>query len=389
MPRASAARELAYAGALTAQFARAAPEVVFSYARSADDHPCSPSGLLPVASTLAVDAVALPVSTAHAQFARATPRDAIADERAPPVATGARVRGGARLVEAQSDCPFKAMATHRLAVEAWPAPIDGLSPLERGTLVHAVLAAFWNDVGTHAALVALAPDALAARIGAAVDAAIASFPASRWRDLLPVVAAGEPLRLKALLESWLDAQERGRPPFSVLGVEQSLSVTAAGLTLKLRLDRVDALASGGTAIIDYKTGRVTAPEAWFEPRPRAPQLGLYALARRATAPTERIRAVAYAQVRRGELDVEGIAADDGAWPALALPSDMKRTALADWSAVELRWAELLGALAGEVASGLATVTPRDPKKTCARCDLQPFCRIGALAVEDREGNDDE
>ena len=59
-----------------------------------------------------------------------------------------RVRGGARLIEAQSDCPFKAIATHRLGAEPWPEPIDGLSAQERGILVHAALAAFWAVAGT-------------------------------------------------------------------------------------------------------------------------------------------------------------------------------------------------------------------------------------------------
>jgi hypothetical protein len=37
-PHATAARELAYAEALTAQWARAAPDVVFSFAANVDDH---------------------------------------------------------------------------------------------------------------------------------------------------------------------------------------------------------------------------------------------------------------------------------------------------------------------------------------------------------------
>ena len=389
VPRASAARELAYAQALTAQFARAAPQVVFSYARSADDHSRSPSWLLPAAPPLASDEVAIPVSTARVQFALAASRERMVDDRAPQLPAGSPMRGGASLIEAQGDCPFKAAATYRLAAETWPVPVDGLSAQERGTLAHAALTAFWCDVRTQAALVELAPATLAAKIAAAVEAAIVAIPAARWRNLLPVVAAGESARLATLVGSWLQAQERDRPPFSVLGTEMTLPLTLGGLSLQLRLDRLDALADGGTAIIDYKTGRTKPPEAWFEPRPQAPQLGLYALARRAAAPAEHLRAVAYAQIRPGEFKVHGIAADNNAWPALKLPSSLRKVALADWSAVEARWAASLGALAADIAAGAAAVAPRDARKTCAHCGLQPFCRIGALAIADRERNEDE
>ena len=46
VPRASARREREYAQALTARFARAAPEVVFSSAANIDDHESSPSALI-------------------------------------------------------------------------------------------------------------------------------------------------------------------------------------------------------------------------------------------------------------------------------------------------------------------------------------------------------
>ena len=115
VPRSSAARELAYAALLTAEFARAAPEVVFSHPATRDDHPCSPSPLLPRPDEPLAQDVAGDPGTAPTQFARPAPREVVADQFAPRLAVPMRVRGGARLVEAQSDCPFKATATHRLA----------------------------------------------------------------------------------------------------------------------------------------------------------------------------------------------------------------------------------------------------------------------------------
>jgi probable DNA repair protein len=390
VPRSTAARELAYATELTLEFARAAREVVFSHPATIDDHECSPSPLIPQASAgtgerQREEEVSLP------QLVGMAASETLADEFAPPLAVPERARGGARLIESQSACPFKAIATYRLAAEAWPEPVDGLSAQERGILVHAALAAFWAATGTQRAFVAMTPDALRAAIAAATELAKTALPAARWRTVIPAVAAEEGARIEGIVADWLLAHESMRPPFAVIGIEKGLALDVHGLTISLRLDRVDALDGGGVAIVDYKTGRTSSPDVWFEPRPRAPQLGLYALAQRAATPGERVRAVAYAQLKAGELAVRGLAADERAWPGLPLPPDVRRAALADWNAALAHWANALDVLGTEIVAGLATVTPRDPRLTCKHCGLQPFCRIGAAALRagERDDSDDD
>ncbi len=387
VPRATAARELAYARALTEQFMRAAGDVVFSHAASADDHPRSPSSLLPDGAIVDVASATLGADTAGAQFGAAPTLDAIPDDRAPVLPVGSRAPGGARLIEAQSDCPFKAVAGCRLAAEAWPEPIDGLSAIERGTLLHAAFAAFWRDIGDQRTLAALDPGALAGKVEAAVTAARQALPSARWRALSALVATGESTRLTKVVNGWIAAHERMRPPFCVKEVEASAALTLQGLAFRLRLDRVDVLADGGAVIIDYKSGRTTAPDGWFEPRPQAPQLALYALARRATVPTQPVRAVVYAQLKPGEIKAQGLAADAEAWPGLKLPRNLRRAGVADWSAVLERWADSIGALAAEIAAGEATVTPRDIGTTCKQCGRQALCRIGARRVGESEDAD--
>ena len=387
VPRSSAARELGYAQALTTQWARAAPQVVFSCARRADDRERSPSALVPAAPMQ--DAREAAPTTARRQFQSAPTRETVADDRAPPLPAGSSVRGGAALIEAQSDCPFRAVASHRLAVATWPEPLDGLSAMERGSLVHAAMAAFWRATGDHAALIAFPPDALAARIDAAVADATATLPAARWRRLPAVVRAGEAARIAVIVGAWLENVDRARPPFAVTETEASRPLALGGLALRLRLDRIDTLADGGIAIIDYKTGAAKAPARWFDARLQAPQLGLYLLAQQAQAPAQPVRAVAYAQLKPGLLTTQGIAADPAAWPALAAPAAIRGANLADWAEVEARWREGLAALANEVREGRAPVAPRDVRATCRQCGLQALCRIGALSVADGAGDGDE
>lgn len=371
VPRASAARELAYAAMLTARFARAAPEVVFSSAASADDHELSPSALI-----LAYPERAPParVPTWVDAIARSAVLESISDDKAPPFAAGSVARGGAQVVAAQSDCPFQAVARHRLGAEPWPLPRAGLSRQERGSLVHWALAAFWSAVPDQAALLALPAATRAAQIGIAVNHALTRLPRPRWRSLPPVMRDGEADRLAALLETWLSL-EHTRPPFAVRQVEALATLQLAGIRFGLRLDRVDTLVPDGLVILDYKTGRVEQPGQWFDERPRASQLGLYTLALRAAAPELAVRAVVYAQLGP-TVAVSGLAADAAAWPGLKEVGAVGPCR--DWAELEAWWQSRLGALAKEIADGHAAVAPRQAPSPCRNCGLHAVCRIESV-----------
>ncbi len=386
VPHSTAARELGYAQALTREWARGAPEVVFSYAVTVDDHPRAVSALVAMASS-GLESSASP-TTALMQFDAAPPLDTIDDDRAPALVDATAVTGGAGLIAAQSDCPFRALSLYRLAADVWPVPVDGLSAAERGILVHAALAAFWRDVGDHATFVALADDALQRRIDAAVAAGAKGVTAARWGRLPEVVAAGEARRVAKAVRAWLDGCDRARPAFTVAAVEAPRRLSLGGLDLTLRLDRIDALADGRTVLIDYKTGFVAPPAKWFEARPQEPQLGLYLLAQHAFDPASAVCAVVYAQLRPGETKVHGLASDAETWPGLLVAPAIKDATLADWPAVVARWGHSLETLALEVCAGYASVAPRDPVTTCRRCGLQSLCRISRPPVDAETGNGD-
>ena len=385
VPRSSPARELDYGRALTAELARSASYVVMSHPTTVDDQPSAASALIPVDAPPLILAGLRPES---AQIIRAaSAMESIADERAPPLAAGP-FRGGAGAIAAQSDCPFRTTARYRLRVDPWPAAAEGLNYMERGHLVHAAMAAFWRHTGSHAALVALDSEGLAQRVDAAVDAARAVIAPARWRLLPPAIAAAEASRIAVIGMQWIESYERPRPAFVVTATEAATTLTLSGLTFSLRLDRIDALEGGGSAIIDYKAGAVDAPRRWFAARPRAPQLGVYALALAAAAPPVSLRAVAYAKLKAGEIRALGLAADDAAWPALAKPSSIREPNT--WEGVERWWRAHLTPLATELRDGVATVTPRDSGAPCRTCGFQPLCRIRAagLALIDGDAGDE-
>ena len=388
LPRSSAAREMSYARSLTERYLRAAPCVVLSHPSERDGYECAPSALIRALPLPAAHPP--PVTVAEAIHAAAPTLESVLDDAAPPIAAGVRAPGGAGLFEKQSECPFRAVSIHRLQADVWPEVAEGLSPIERGTVLHQVFAIFWRNCGDQAALLALGREAVAAQVDAAVAEAMGSgaISAARRRALPPLVLALEALRLARLVREWLELIESQRPPFAVLNAELALALSLGGLEVRLRLDRVDRLADGGIAIIDYKTGRVVPPARWFDPRPQAPQLGLYALAWRAAFPSLPVRAVAYAQVKRGDLKLQGLAADEAAWRGAVTPSSLPGCGLGGWQDAESRWRESLLGLAAEIGRGCAAVAPRDAE-TCRRCGLHAFCRIGALASDERSVPSDD
>lgn len=390
VPRADAAGSLAFARAVTVAFAHAADDVCASHAVFVDGFERAGSAL-----TAAWPAGEVPGGGPRAgrswdiAVAR-PPLPALPDVAAPALPAGTRVRGGVDVVESQSACPFQAWGHHRLRARSAAAPDAGLTAPERGQLLHRALAAFWEDVRTHAVLVALDDAALRARIDTAVAAARRALGAPRWRMLPPPVAAAEGARLAATLHGWLTAVERERPAFTVSATEADASLALGGLDLAFRIDRVDALADGGAAIIDYKSGRVTVPSRWFAPRPAGTQVGLYALARMAIEPDVPVRAVAYAQLKAGSVGVEGLAADGDAWPALRAPGTGRGVPVARWDDALAHWRDRYGEIAAAFRDGHAAVAPRDAN-ACKYCDLAALCRVQRLAEageDDEEAHDD-
>jgi hypothetical protein len=314
-------------------------------------------------------------------FAARPVLESVGDATAPKIPPGTRLRGGTGLLGRQSDCPFQATATYRLRAEPWPATIIGLTPIERGTLVHATLDAFWRSVRSQAALLSMTPASLASSIDAAFECARSLLTPARWASLPSAVEATEKTCVSRLVNEWVREFDKDRPPFTVLDTERRASVSIAGYTLDVRLDRVDALASGGVAVIDYKTGLASAPPRWFEDRPQGVQIALYGAACEQAVPDVPVQALAYAQLRPGEMKAVGLASDERVWPALNTPATLKGGDVADWvdaqSQLRSRLTELVGAFGG----GHAAISPRDPKKVCSRCGLRALCRIGSLADE--------
>jgi probable DNA repair protein len=348
---------------------RSAGEVILSVPQFDGDAPLLPSALLNgIPRGEAPESWRAPV-TARLAFDARPVLESLPDAMMPPLEPGESARGGARLLEVQSACPFRAQAEFRLGARVLEEPEIGVAASERGELVHNVLARIWRELHDQRTLSGLPPHELLAKIrGAiAVETSVAQRDAQGvMRHLLDIENEWLEARVAELL-----AVDRERPQFTIEGVEETHSISIGGMTLALRIDRVDRLADGSVAVIDYKTGADAEPDAWLGERPRLPQLPLYVEA----LGMERVSAVAFGRVRTGDTGYCGLTRDAAVFPGLKSPSGRAwPREYSSWQELLQAWRRRLATLATEHVQGEARLAP-DPPQACKYCHLAALCRI--------------
>lgn len=378
VPEAAIEATLALDAAITQGWLHAAGEVVLSYPQAEGERKLLPSPLL---RDLPRGALALAPYARHRDLIHAAANiETRQDALAPALTSSALLTGGSGIITDQAACPFRAFALHRLEAQSPAAPHAGLDAMERGVLVHRVLAGAWDEIKTKTRLDALGEAELDALLARAAQAAVARVKRERPATLSGRFAEVEKGRLARLARAWLEMEREARgDDFAVVAVEDKRNMVIGPLTLRGKLDRVDELEDGRRIVIDYKS-RAEPASAWLGERPDAPQLPLYLIATEADA-----AAIAFAQVRAGDMRFAALAADETLLPVAKSLPDI------GWEAQVAEWRKVLAQLATQFAAGEAAVQPKHPQKTCRNCDAQLLCRIherlGGMAPE-QEGSDE-
>jgi ATP-dependent helicase/nuclease subunit B len=258
-----------------------AARVVWSCPMFSDDgSPVAPSPLIsawPESESPAVPASAVFDRILAAGVKTALPADDPIPRVIDPDAEG--IRGGVEIVASYAVMPFAAFARHRLGVRPFPSPEPGLSALAQGNVIHAVLEAFWKETVTRSALRALDETSLSRRVAKAIDFAIES------KHLLPQWRIGRSLatlekrRLTTLIGEWLRLEATRDDEFAVVGCEVPVRTHIHGLSVDVRLDRIDRVSTSHGdryVIIDYKSGAHVDPSGWNADSLTQPQLPFYA-----------------------------------------------------------------------------------------------------------------
>lgn len=402
LPHADAALEMDYALDTLRRWRDHATELVLAWAPLDGEVERVPSPLLPDVET-AWQPPAATATWGDLQLAAGPLLAPLpADDFAAWSGTGA-LPGGARLLELQSQCPFRAGTELRLRAQRLESPPRGFDPRLSGELFHRAAAGFWAEVRDHATLVALTPREVAERSRTAARQAVAEVLAQpAWR-------AYADLRLAAVEADWvgdslaqLVAHEALREPFTVVAHEVPQSLEIAGRRIDVRIDRIDQLVGGGTVIIDYKTSS-PATSGWFGERPAAPQLPAYAAH---AFKADDVAAVAFAAPAGKVAGFSGLGVSANLLPGVpsttvpAVPftpadgvgigkrSAPKAARGLEWPAVFEGWQAQAAGLVSAFAAGEAAVDPRP--QACRYCHLAGLCRIDAPATEEApDAVDDE
>ncbi len=304
-------------------------------------------------------------------------KPAILEERTdnfgPPYLPVATARGGTGIIKSQSLCPFRAFAEYRLSSGAPEEGCLGFDGRDRGGHLHTALEFVWKNLRTQQNLKATSKADLARLIA---EAALHAVRIDESSSFGKIVGQVEIERLKTVISDWLDIERSRLQPFTVETIEEEQFVELSGLKLRLRLDRMDRLPSGGLLLIDYKSGE--QKQAKLEcPRPQEPQLLVYA-----AGIGDSVEGVVFAQLKQRDVRPVGWTRD------LHFRKERKKTVESLGMAWDERMEESrheVERLAEQFKSGYAAVDPLPG--ACDYCAQKPFCRIHERATQTEDESD--
>jgi ATP-dependent helicase/DNAse subunit B len=294
------------------------------------------------------------------------------------VAEGEKISGGIGLLETQARNPLWAFIRHRLGVRGLPAYTELAYKMQRGMFLHGVLQRIWEELrdqeSLHEAVMQHTLDSQLERIAHEVGR----------KELHAFDETLQRLEIErgiAVVRQWL-ALEEARLPFEVIEVEQKRKLSVKGLTLDVRLDRLDAVGeTKDRVIIDYKTG-AALPKVlndWKTPRPLNLQVPAYAMMLGQTGAADeqtsaKTAGLVLVQLHSKETVVAGLVERDSL--GLHGPKTLDEAKFKDenWPALLLRLQTAIETLADEFVSGHA-LNQAWNKTDLEHCDVLPLLRL--------------
>ena len=347
MPRATQREELRFSQNLLKSWSEQSSNIVFSYSCRKGDATIAASPLiLEIPETLTE--LSLPNLNPDFQPQR-TDLIANLDNRGSNYPKTS-VRGGTRMLKDQINCGFKSFAINRLGLEAPEAASEFPGPLEKGIVVHEVLARLFAKSYSKQSIESISDEETKALTKLMVERYFKQAP-NIYKD-------SEIHRISNLIKTWI-AFEASRQPFQVISLEKPFRLELAGIEFNLRADRID-LVGEDQILVDYKTGKVNLSQARSD-NLKEPQLAAYALA------ISELKGTFFAQLDVEKPKVTGFSNNDSldaklkSLPGITLDSEREK------------WSIQLEQIAQDFVLGKADISPT--QGYCANCHLSGFCRI--------------
>jgi len=386
MPHASVERELQFAESLTQGYRQCAEHIVFSSASHDDESAQQPSALINDIPESPVNTLIPNLHSAldlHLQQFDLSPNLEVIDTRLAPALSSdeqQQLKGGSGVLQQQASCPFNAFAMYRLFARDIEEPSPGLSAIERGIILHGALQYFWDEVENSTCLAGMGDEEITVKLSHCIQRALRPWRKRRAKQCGPRYFDLEAQRLQKLLQHWLEI-EKQRPPFTVSATEESIELTLSGLTLNLRLDRLDTLDDGQILLIDYKTGEPKI-SSWDSERPREPQLPLYAISLK-----DKCAGIAFGQVNAKACQLVGVGEPAQPIEGIRTPGELRYSDLpAEWNNAIPQWESVLTKLATEFNDGKCAVVFKDKISGQYSENLLPLNRYPELGALERHIN---
>ena len=361
-PRATAEREREWAEHMFLQLCALAPRTIVSAAMHEGERGLRPSPLIQQ-----IEQVDLPLSADVPAFVPIE-LECIEDSQAPVLSKEEKVGGGVALLETQARNPQWAFMRYRLGARGLPAYSTMPSSSLRGEFLHDAMETIWNALRTQSALIeAHVAGTLTTLIINSVDLAAEK----KLFSLSPALRALEATRACDIISSWL-MLERKRQPFAVEGIEARYELSVSGLTLQIRVDRMDQLEEGRHLLIDYKGGK-NLPKVvsdWQRKRPTQLQLPAYAAMLAQQGKIDSIAGLFLVHLHAKSQKSAGLLRDEIGLEGPTLFQEAKYPDV-DWSAAMHRLNNVVTLLATEFSSGSAL------NQSWLKADLE-YCDVPAL-----------
>lgn len=331
MPDAEPADTVEFATTVLRRLGGAGREVICSFARRAEDAEQDPSSLIDEIGPCRPCSPLVDPGWHAVELVRLGDAKVVADD-VPAVGDDERVRRGAQTIQQQLTEPLSAFIGGRLGVSLLQPQASGLNAALRGTILHDVLHRLYAELPSRDVIAGWQTGERNQRITAAVDGAL--YRHRRHADsVLDQLFDLERQRLVQLLRNFL-AVEIDRQDYAIAAIEQEIDFVEAGIRLTLRADRIDRLADGTVAILDYKSG-VKKRFLDGSGQPREMQLIAYAC-----AIGEPVGALALVNIDSREIAFDGVGtgyARAEEWPLLLEQwKSIVREACADMSNGDVR-----------------------------------------------------
>jgi ATP-dependent helicase/nuclease subunit B len=361
LPHSSSERELNFCETLINRFKRSAKLVIFSYVNQIEDRNLESSALIAGIPEISINDLDLAIFTEPAKKIYSQRRmKKLVEDNFLAFAPNEPIHCGSRLIELQSLCPFRAFAEFRLRAKESKQFEPGIGKPKRGILIHTTLERLWQEVKTHQNLCSLDPATLKNLIKKSVEYAL------NKENIQNILYSLEKKCLIRLLNSWLEI-EKNRPAFQVMATEKTVETILGSLKIKLRIDRIDRLASGNLLLIDYKTGKkLPTIFDWFGKRPKNLQLPLYCVAFNDAG------GFAFAQINIESIKFKNISLEELAFGIKAIDENNFKNTIS-WNELIIYWRKILNDLAKDFVSGYVRPEPLSPQ-VCKQCEFGIICR---------------